>query len=826
MKGGIAYRLASMPHASLKKGLLAAVIVLLTVSLAAAPRGYAAAQPATGAPNQLSVDIIPPKLPADGGTYPAVVVSLEDSSGHPSAALTDVTVYLSSSSSNVAKIQNPIVIALGDLYATADLTTTVTPGTTTITASSAGLQAASTQAITATPSGFPSRIKVFLAPDTVISGPSYNGLVILELLDQLGLPARAGNDTLVQLSSSDTSVANVSQDSMVIRAGQIVATGNYSTAYIPGQAEVVAVASGLLTGSDVLTVTGSSPLYLQVFTQPAKIGLSSTGRLSLGLTDESGNPTRAPANLAVQITSSNPSVAKTPSLVIIPAGSSFALSNFTTTTVAGTASLTFSASGLNSGTPVLVTSLAASSAPAELQVLVGPTLVLADQQGYSAVVVSLVNSASDPAVAPPGGQVVHLTSSDTQVGSVPPTVTIQAGNNFASLVFTSTFFAGTTTITAFANGLQTGFQSIATFGPVPAKLELRGVPGTLPADGNSYGALEVLLEDSSGGPAFAPSEIVVQLLSSESNIVSVNTSVIIPAGSYFALTDVLTTLLPGSANITAFAASLSPALITLQTRIPAPSAVAAYVSPPVSLISGVSPNPILVVQLQDSSGNPARAGADTLAIVTSSNDTVLKSPILMVIPKGEDYVKANLNVTSSGSTTLTAASSGLAASTVGMTVAGLTLTKSVSQVPASATIFSDSTSTLQIVITVEGVPVPGVTASWNSTTGAVGPNFTVTNDNGFTSTIFTPPSANSNGVAVVKVALSSQVFGTANAIFTVIYSPQPVAPPPTLADRIGTFLIYVLPIVVAYIAIAVFVTIRSRRRKAREELEAGFQTLS
>ena len=802
---------------------------MLTVAFE--PQALAATQRTTGQPSQLLVNIIPPKLPADGGSYPAVVVSLEDSSGRPSVALTAITVYLVSSSENVAGVQNPMTIAQGHLFATANLTTTVTPGTTTITASSAGLQTASTSVTTATPSGFPYSLKVYLAPEKVLSGPVYHGLVVVELLDQLHLPAVAGSDTVVQLSSSNTAVANVSQDSLVIHSGDILASGNYSTAYIPGSATVTAIASGLHTGSDTVTVTGSSPLFLYVSAQPAIIGLQSTGRLTLGLTDSNGDPTRAPATLTVQITSSNLTVATTPSQVVIPAGSSFALTSYTTTAVPGNASLTFSASGLNSGTPIKVKSVQASLTPNQLEVLVGPTLVLADKGSYSAVTVSLlyclsgVSSKCTPAVAPPFHPITFkLTSSNTQVGSVPSSVTIQPGSGSAAVLFTSTFLPGKTTLTAFVNGLQTGQQSISTFGPVPSQLKLQAVPGTLPTNGDSYEALEVLLEDSSGGPAYASYNTVVQLLSSGSDVVSVDSLVTIPAGSVFAMANMQTTLLSGLANITAFSAGLSPSLIGVHTQIPAPSSVAAYISPASSLLSGVSPHPILVIQLQDSSGNPAEAGKKIGVTIIASNSTVIKTPLAVIIPKGQDCVAIGLNVAASGSATLTAESTGLVPSLVKMSAVGIALT--VSRSPASTSIYSDSQATLTLTVTLEGAPVQGVQASWNSSTGSISPNITATNNNGVTSTQFTPPSGNPRGFARVIASLSSPDFGTVSAPFGVTYTPRPVKTPPTLAQTIFSYMIYVVPIVVAVLAVAVFITIRRRRRRARDELEAGFQTLS
>lgn len=822
---------------SLRKQLLAAVILLVMLSVAFEPQIHAATKVTTGQPSQLSLSVIPPKLPADGKTYSAVVVSLEDSGGRASVAFAAVTVYLSSSSQNVATVSNPIVIPQGHLYAIANLTTTVTPGTTAITASSAGLQTAIASVTTATPSGFPSSLKVFLAPNATISEPSYRGLVTVELLDQKGLPARAGNNTLVQLSSSDTNVANVSQNSLMIHTGDIMASGNFVTAYIPGQASVIAVASGLLSGSAAATVIGSSPLFLKVFAQPTKIGLKSIGRLTLGLTDKSGNPATTPADLVISVTSNNTAVAYAGLVskpgksfnVTIYAGSSFAVTNYTTTKIPGTANFTFSESGLNPAY-ALVSSVAAATTPNEFQVLVGPTRVLADQQGYSAAVVSLLYCKAGVLIAkcsPANSTIpitVQLTSSDTQVGTVPSNVTIQPGKGFAAFTFTSTYLAERTIITAFANGFQTGQASILTVGPVPAQLRLAGLPGTLPADGNSYKALEVYLEDSSGGPAFASSNTQVQLLSSESDVVSLDSSVTILNGSYFAVANLTTTLLPGSANITAFAASLSPALIVVKTQVPAPSQVATYISPAKSLLTGVSLNPILVVQLQDSSGNPARARVDTLAIVTSSNSSVLKTPIPLIIKKGQDYASTTLDVLSSGSATLTTESSGLATSSATMNVASLVPTLTLT--PSYASIYSNSKATLQLTVVVEGMPVQGARVSWNSTTGSVSPNVTVTNSKGVTSTIFDPPSPNSHGYANIWASISSPDFGTASALFGAAYTVQPVKTPPTLAQTILSYMIYIIPVLAVVVAVALFITLRRRRQRAREELEAGFQTMS
>ncbi len=805
-----------------RSALLALAALLLVASVGMeAPVTLAATSTTVGPPTEVALTIVPPRLPADGGTYAAVVVSLE-SGGKPSVALSPTVVYLSSSSVNVASVSAAVTIEPGQLYATANLTTTVTPGTTTITASSAGLQTASGTVTTATPSGYPYQLKVFLAPPTVISGPGYTGLVVVELLDQQGLPARAGSATVIELSTSDSAIVNVSQTALVIGTGQILASGDFSTAYVPGGASILAASSGLITGSAAVTVTGSSPLYLIVYPEPAVIGLHSTGKITVALTDAAGNPTRAPGRIVIQITSSNLTVATTPTSVVIPGGQSFAVTNYSTTFAPGSTALTFSASGLNAGAPIVVSSVAAPPTPTKLDVIVGPPTVLADNQEFDSIAVTLLDASGSPAVVPLGKAIfVNLTSSNTQVGSVPATIVIPSGAEFASVNFTTTLLAGSTTVTAFANGLQTSAATESTYGPVPSQLALQGVPKTLPADGNTYAAVEVLLEDSASGPAFAPTGVVVQLLSSDSNVVSVVGSVTIPAGSSYVLADVQTALLSGSANITAFSPGLTPATISLQTVIPAPSAVEAFVTPQSSILSATSPPPTLTIQLQSSTGDPARAGTNTLVIVSSSNSTVLDTPISIIIPKGDDYVTIPLNVSASGTTTLTAISSGLTSSFTSMVVEPLTI--SVTRNPIETSIFDNETAVLGLTVTVEGQPVPGVTVDWNTTAGNVLPNVTVTSGQGTTGTEFYPPSGSSQGFADVRASLTSPDFGKVGELIGVSYSAPPVK---HKASVLYTLLLYLIPIVAIVAAVVAVVTIRTRRRKAREELEAGFQTLS
>jgi hypothetical protein len=188
----------------------ASVVLLMILSVLPLSQTVLSASPTPSAPAQLSLSLAPSVLPADGGTYPAVYVSLLDGSGLPTLALSNVTVYLAVSDLDIGTLLNQtVVIHAGRNYATADFKTTGVAGSATISASATGLQPAQTKLTTSIPIGYPTRIVLSTVPSNVPSLPSYSGKVVVELEDQAGLPAKAVSDTTVQLSSSNTNIVNV-----------------------------------------------------------------------------------------------------------------------------------------------------------------------------------------------------------------------------------------------------------------------------------------------------------------------------------------------------------------------------------------------------------------------------------------------------------------------------------------------------------------------------------------------------------------------------------------------------------------------------------------
>ena len=99
---------------------------------------------------------------------------------------------------------------------------------------------------------------------------------------------------------------------------------------------------------------------------------------------------------------------------------------------------------------------------------------------------------------------ISLTSQITNIGTVDSSITIPKGTTFVSANFFSTLSPGSTTISASATDYATVQASITTVTPMPSSIAIYGFPSTLPADGGSYPAIMVQLQDSSGSPQRAP----------------------------------------------------------------------------------------------------------------------------------------------------------------------------------------------------------------------------------------------------------------------------------------------------------------------------------
>ena len=772
-------------------------------------------QSTSGTPVSLVLLVIPPKLPADGGSYPAIVLSLQSSTKAASLAINETVVFLTSSAEGVGSVPSQITIPTGAGFAVANFTTSTTPGTTSISASSVGLNAASAQVTTVTPSGFATRLSVIPAPGSQLLNPASQGTVLVEALDSAGFPAKASSPIDVSLSSSNNNVVSLPTDALTLAVGSVLSSAPYDVGTVPGTATITGSASGFNSGSGVVSVQGALPFALSVFAEPDPIATSTAGRLVVTLTDTQGKPSPAPIPITVAISSSNTSVIASDHTTTIETGQIYAVASYASGATLGTADLTASSPGLESDFAVVT--VAEPTLPAKLTLLAAPNPVLADDGSYNSVVVALTDVNGNPAVAP-SNVPVTLTSSNSAVGSIGGSLTIPSGSSYAVASFTSTFFVGSTFINAIAQNLKSATSTLSSYGPVPTQVVIQALPSTLPADGGQYSALEVMLESANGAPAVAPVDVPVQLTSSSTDIATVNSTVVIGAGQSYVLADVTTTISPGIANITATSSGFASSSGRLVTAHPAPSQLGFYAAPASAIQSlGQGGDAIVAVQLQDSASSPARAPQDTSVVVTSSNGSVMAKPIQVDIPAGADYAWAYVKTSQPGSAVLTASTSGLSSASASLSVFSLPI---VVTLTSSAPIVAiGSSATVQLQVEVMGSPVEGANVTLTATPGTMSALNGVTDATGQFTDTFIPAQ---DGVAIITALVQDPLFGNQTAGTNVLVALTGAVGTSHASKGLGTTgLIMVVVLVVVVVVVIGLGARRVLKRRSKNPDEDG-----
>jgi len=661
---------------------------------------------------RLKVTVSPPRLTADAGTYAAIYLQVESPDGKIIAAPRDVPVTLASSVLKVASTDQLSTIPRGLTYAVASLTTTATPGVTNITAASPGFAPASVAVTTVSPSGTAVKLAVSLTPQTLLPQSGGSSRVFIQLQDAGSKPARASSDTTVALASSQIRVANVTP-SILIRKGSTYGTAIATVSFAPGVTTITASASGLATGFGQLSVVGPSASKLSVKVVPSVMaaGTGERALIAVQLEAADGTPTPAPAPVVIQLTSSATNIGMiTASTITIQAGGSWATSGFVALGN-GVSTVTGTAQGVVAGSfPVTVTSVV-SAGGGSLSIALGTPTVLSDRGQYSSVVVQLTNNGT-PMVSG-ADATVFLASSNSNIGTIQPTLLIPRGSTFGVATFTSTLTVGSTTITASASNFASSNTNLNSAGPVPNKLAVIPGPVLLIADGEAYSATSVQVQDMNGNPAKAPDDITVTLASSDPVVGDVSHTVLISSGSTYGFVTFQSTLTPGATQITASAPGYVSGQNNIVTTSPSESALAVYEAPStVPADSGVHNS--LIVQVQDVSGLPVKADLPLDVFLTSSDPSRADVVAMLQIPAGSSYAVAQVKSSAvNGSAIITAQAQGLSSASLFFQTSLLTMLASV-KVVGGAPVTPLATIKLVVNVSSGGYPLSGVNTTWSA----------------------------------------------------------------------------------------------------------------
>jgi hypothetical protein len=309
--------------------------------------------------------------------------------------------------------------------------------------------------------------------------------------------------------------------------------------------------------------------------------------------------------------------------------------------------------------------------------------LIADGGEHTCIFVQLTNARGEPIPAPDNVTVI-LTSSKLNVGTVQNAITIVEGSSFANATFTTTKYSGTTLITATASGYMTSGAEITTIAPATSShLRVYPLPSIAPAVNGTKGkvVIEILNEDDI---PYAPTENITLTLATNSSMVKIDATTIIPAGSYFIVVNYTITgnfTIPSNSSrthfddnvtISALAQGFKPGESSINVRTPGneASTLLLELGPSIVLPKDSLQNSA-VVTLLDKTNNPICVnGSLSISVSSSADKTVAKVQKSVTIEN--NTCSAYLNITSLGvGTSLIAASAqGLLMDTNDLVVVG------------------------------------------------------------------------------------------------------------------------------------------------------------
>ena len=454
----------------MKKKIIAIIVTILILASAFFVINQNITSASASGPSKISIYTGPTSVLADNNTYSCIFVQLQDSSSQPSRALQDTMISLSSSLTNIGTVDSSITISKGNTSASANFTTTFSPGTTTISASATGYS--TVQASMTTIGPIPSQIAVYGFPSTLpADGNKYNAIMV-QLQDSSSSPARAPQGGVqVTLSCSDTSVGTV-DPVVTIPEGQTYATANFTTTTKantetnpePESAIITAIAQGYTSKQVTITTTpiAINANQLKIFVGPLQVlaDQNSYQQIAIELQNASAYVAIAQTDIAVTVALSDQTIGKIDSQITIPQGQSYALATFNSTYKAGSITITAVATNLLRDQQVISTT---GFTPSKLAIYCVPPSLPSDNGVYPAIQVQLQDSQGRPAKDPQADVTVRLFSSQPTVGVVSQTLTIPFGQTQATGNLTVTNSPGVNAITAQASGYTTAQAQITTY---------------------------------------------------------------------------------------------------------------------------------------------------------------------------------------------------------------------------------------------------------------------------------------------------------------------------------------------------------------------------
>ncbi len=325
-----------------------------------------------------------------------------------------MTVSLSSGNTSAATVPASVSVAAGSTTATFPVTTrSVTSNTSsTISGVGGGVTRSAVLGVNASASSAPTLSNLSLDPTAIVERSTSTGTVTLSG------PAPVGG-VVVSLSSGNTAAATVPA-SVTVESGAGSATVQITAGTTSGSSSsVITATAGGVSRTATLTVNSSNPTLNNLSVSPLSVtgGSNATGTVTLTAPALAGG-------VVVSLSSDNTAVATTPPSVTVAEGDTLARFTISTSPVSTSSSALISASHGSATRNFTLAVTPAATGPAVSTVTLSQSTVVGGTP-----VTGTVTLAS---AAPAGGTQVFLSSDNTNVATVPASVTVAAGANRAT----------------------------------------------------------------------------------------------------------------------------------------------------------------------------------------------------------------------------------------------------------------------------------------------------------------------------------------------------------------------------------------------------------
>jgi hypothetical protein len=406
-------------------------------------------------PKALKLFAAPDVLLADGINIGYVAVMIVDKDGYPTLAKEDVTVYLSSSNDTVAFFHtNTTLIPRGEYYSIVIVNTTGLTGNTTLTAHAGNLQSDSVtvRAESAGSYSYPNKLRLFVIPEIFLPDEKvHEEVVVVQLLNEDGIPIALYNDLTVTLSSSKPRFGNVSRN-IVVRGGSNTGTGSFITGHVVGDTNLTVTVDGFEPAFFEVKMISAPPAAIRLEQAPPVVKADGEEYevLVVQLVDQGGNPVRAINDTQVYLLPSDESLIEVPDSVTIPIGENYRVVSIRTSEKPGEVGIFAHSTNLES-TEIQVN--VEEPYPNVIRLLVEPSVTIADG-GMSDIIIWIEGKDSIPARLDRSLN-ISLFSSDSSIMGTNPYVYLAKGNFYTI----TRSYIGTEPGTAILSAVAEGFKA-------------------------------------------------------------------------------------------------------------------------------------------------------------------------------------------------------------------------------------------------------------------------------------------------------------------------------------------------------------------------------